>query len=126
MQNKALFLLLIFGGNACLSFAQKIDSTKSSTYFSGSVNVTNNGISLVPNFSLGKPAVIINLSAGKSWLTFDPDIRFSLSAKPWTMLFWLRYKVVPTGKFRLTTGTHLGLNFKINTLPINGVKLPAP
>ena len=120
MQKKGLFLLLIFWGNSCLSFAQKIDSTKSITYFSGSVNVTNNGISLVPNFSLGKPAVIINLSAGKSRLTFDPDIRFSLSAKPWTMLFWLRYKVVPTGKFRLTTGTHLGLNFKINTLPING------
>ena len=119
MQKNHLVLLLIFWGSACITSAQNRDSIQSITHLNGSVNITNNGISLIPNFSLGKPAVIINLSAGKSRLTFDPDIRFSLSAKPWTMLFWLRYKIVPAGKFRLTTGSNLGLNFRINTLPIN-------
>ena len=115
---KKLMLLIILVQFAYPGLSQSIDSTKSTTNFSGSVNVTNNGISLVPNFSLGKPAVIVNLSAGKSRFSFDPDIRFSLSAKPWTMLFWGRYKVLPTGRFRLTTGGHLGLNYKISPLPL--------
>ena len=105
--------------------SQKADSIKRVTHFSGSVNVTNNGISLVPNFSLGKPAVIVNLSAGNGRLSFDPDIRFSLSAKPWTMLFWLRYKAVNSGRFRLRTGAHLGLNYKISSVPIGGDNVEA-
>lgn len=119
MKNK-LLLFFILAHLALVSFSQQTDSIKSISHFSGSVNATNNGISLVPNFSLGKPAVIVNLSAGKGRFSFDPDIRFSLSAKPWTMLFWVRYKNLPKGKFRLTTGAHLGLNFKTITLPING------
>jgi hypothetical protein len=114
-----VFFMLMGIGLSCSS-QQTTDTIKIIHHFSGSVNVTNNGISLVPNFSLGKPAVIINLSAGKSRFSFDPDIRFSLSAKPWTMLFWTRYKVVPTGKLRLSTGAHLGLNFKTTDLYING------
>lgn len=113
-------LLILFLCKISLSCFSQSDSTKSLRYFSGNVNVTNNGISLVPNFSLSKPAVIINLSAGNKRFTFDPDIRFSLSAKPWTMLFWGRYKILPTGKFRLSTGAHLGLNFKTSALPVNG------
>lgn len=33
------------------SFSQKIDSTKSISYFSGAASVTNNGISIVPSFA---------------------------------------------------------------------------
>lgn len=120
MRNR-LLLFFILSNFINTGFSQQKDSIKNDIHFSGSVNVTNNGISLVPNFSLGKPAVIFNLSAGGRRFTFDPDIRFSLSAKPWTMLFWLRYKVVPAGKFHLTTGAHLGLNYRITQLPgVNG------
>jgi aryl-alcohol dehydrogenase-like predicted oxidoreductase len=45
--------------------------------------VTNNGISLVQTFSLGKPAAIVTLSIGKGKLSFEPDLRFSLKEKPW-------------------------------------------
>lgn len=120
MQKKLGLYVFILTAYSFPGFAQTNDSVKIIYHFSGSVNVTNNGISLVPNFSLGKPAVIISLSAGKSRFSFDPDIRFSLSAKPWTMLFWARYKVLPTGRFRLTTGAHLGLSFKTTTLPVEG------
>jgi hypothetical protein len=120
MKIKKCLLVIILIGASLFSISQINDSLKNIYHFSGTVNVTNNGISLVPNFSLGRPAVIINLSAGKSRFSFDPDIRFSLSAKPWTMLFWGRYKVLPTGKFRLTTGAHLGLNFQRSILPIHG------
>lgn len=115
-----LRLMVIFSNLTIAGFSQQADSIKPNLHFSGSINLTNNGISLVPNFSLGKPAVIINLSAGNGRFSFDPDIRFSLSAKPWTMLFWGRYKILPKGRFRLSTGTHLGLNYKISELPING------
>jgi len=40
------FLLLVH-----FSFSQKADTAKNSTHFSGSISVTNNGISLVPTFS---------------------------------------------------------------------------
>ena len=102
------------------STTQKKDSTKSLSYISGSIGVTNNGISIVPSFSLDKPAVQFNLSMGKNRLSFEPDIRFSLKGKPWSMLFWGRYKLVTNPKFKMNVGTHLGLNFKTSVLPING------
>lgn len=60
------------------------------------------------------------LSMGKNRLSFDPDLRFSLAGKPWTMLFWGRYKLVTTNKLQVGTGAHLGLNYRTSVLPING------
>ena len=120
MQKNTILLVFIFLLLSHFSFSQKTDSTKSIGYFSGAVSVTNNGISIVPSFSLGKPAVIFNLSLRKSRFSFEPDIRFSLAGKPWSMLFWGRYKLVTTEKFQMNIGTHLGLNFQTSVLPING------
>ncbi|MFM7400770.1 MAG: hypothetical protein ACKO4W_07675 [Bacteroidota bacterium] len=39
-------------------------------HLNGAVSATNNGISLIPTFSLGKPATIIELNAGGEHLTF--------------------------------------------------------
>jgi hypothetical protein len=118
MQKKVLVPLFFFSGIAC-AFAQKIDSTKRLTYFSGAAVITNNGISLIPTFSLSKPADIFNMSVGKSKLSFEPELAFSLEGKPWYFLFWLRYKLANTNKFKMTAGTHLGLNFKTSVLPVN-------
>ena len=112
-----VFVLLLL---THFSFSQNTDSTKSISHFSGSVSVTNNGISIVPTFSLDKPAAIFMLSVGKDRLSFEPDIRFSLSGKPWSFLFWARYKLVTNDKFQMNAGTHLGLNFRRSVLPING------
>ena len=127
MQNKTRLLVFAFLWLTHFSFSQKVDSTtqkkesiKSLPYFSGSVGVTNNGISIVPSFSFDKPAVQFNLSMGKNRLSFEPDIRFSLKGKPWSMLFWGRYKLVTGNKFKMNVGTHLGLNFRTSVLPING------
>lgn len=99
--------------------AQKADSSKTVYHFSGTVNVTNNGISLVPTFSLGKPAVLALMSLGGKRFSFDPDIRFSWDGKPWTFLLWGRYKIFTTGKFRMNTGAHLGLNYRNTDIIIN-------
>ena len=110
-------LLFCFLGLAYTSFAQPSDSTRSSSVLSGSIGVTNNGISLIPSFSLEKPAAIFNMSWQKGRFSFDPELTFSLEGKPWYQLYWLRYKLVSTPKFKLGAGTHLGLNFRSKFLP---------
>ncbi|MBI2284131.1 MAG: hypothetical protein HYU71_10510 [Bacteroidetes bacterium] len=112
----SLLLLVTF------SFSQQTDSTKTAAHFSGSVLVTNNGISLIPTFSLGKPATIINLSMGRGRLSFEPELRFSLEARPWSFLFWWRYKLLQGKRFTVNLGMHPALNFRTSTLLVNGIK----
>ena len=100
--------------------AQAADSAKAVSHFSGAVSVTNNGISLVPTFSLGDPAVLFNLSIGKKRLTFEPDIRFALEGKPWSFLFWWRYKLLRTEKLSINIGAHPALNFRTVPVVTNG------
>ena len=119
---QTLFLLLFLAAFLHhYSFGQSTDSTRKTGFFSGSVSVTNNGISVIPTFSLGKPATIITLSTGKDRFSFDPELRFSLEAKPWSFIFWWRYKLVRSPKFLLNIGVHPALNFRSELLQINGV-----
>ncbi len=120
MKKFAILLFVVLSMLTLHSFSQKTDSTKSLTHFSGSVSVTNNGISIVPTFSLDKPAALFLFSTGKNRFSFDPEFRFSLSGKPWSFLFWARYKLVTNEKFQVNAGTHLGLNFRRTVLPVNG------
>ena len=117
MQKKTLLLLFFFSGIAC-TYAQTFDSIKTAKHFSGTANLTNNGISLIPNFSLNKPATVFNMSVGNK-LSFEPEFAFSLEGKPWYSIFWFRCKLVNTDKFKINAGTHLGLNFKDALLPLN-------
>jgi hypothetical protein len=84
------------------------------------MSASNNGISIVPSFSLGKPAAIFMLSMREKRISFDPDLRFSLAGKPWSFLFWGRYQIATKGKFRMNAGTHLGLNYNTSLLSISG------
>jgi len=118
---KRTLLIYILGNISVSCFSQTADSVKIIHHFSGTASVTNNGISLVPSFSLGKSAVLVLLSLGGQRFSFDPDIRFSLSGKPWTFLFWVRYKLFNEGKFRMNIGAHLGMNFRTVTVPQDNV-----
>ncbi len=113
----AAFIILMIPHFA---LSQKNDSTKTPSHFSGSVGITQNGIALVPTFSLGKPAGIVMLSMGKKKFNFDPEFRFSLEGKPWSVLFWFRYQAVKTNKFSLRIGAHPALNFRTQQVTING------
>lgn len=104
----AFFLLSIV---SVAVHAQKPDSLKPVNTFSAAATVTNNGVSLLPTFSLGKPAMMFDLNVGRR-LTFEPQLRFSLQGKPWVFLFWWRYKIVRTEKFRLNVGAHPAFSFK--------------
>lgn len=120
---KTALLLLAFLSLANVSFSQQADSTKKALHFRGSVSVTNNGFSLVPTFSLGKPAVVtvFNVS-GKGRLSFEPEFRYSMEFRPWSLIFIWRYKLVRKEKFQLALGTHLpALNFISGPVTKNGV-----
>lgn len=110
----SLFVLSLAGS------AQVKDSIRQPIHFSGSVSVTHNGIALVPTFSLERPAAIFLLSTGKGRLSFEPDLRFALEGKPWSFLFWWRYKLVNAGKIKVTLGAHPAINFRTMKLPVNG------
>ncbi|WP_339656654.1 hypothetical protein [uncultured Maribacter sp.] len=80
--------------------------------FSGTATVTHNGISLVPSFSLGDPAAIFDFKLTKGKFSFEPDMRFALEGKPWSFLFWFRYKAFQKERFSLRIGAHPALNFR--------------
>lgn len=105
--------------------AQTLPSGKKNAvyHFNGAVNATNNGISLIPTFSLGKPAAIIELNTGGERLTFEPQFRVSLEGQPWSFIFWWRYKILKTDKFRIGTGIHPAVVFRETPIVRNGVEL---
>lgn len=113
-------LLLICLLLAVKAMSQKQDSAQRQYHFSGAISITNNGVSLVPTFSLGKPATIFNLSVGGERLSFEPDLRFSLEGKPWVFLFWWRYKLVKDHRLTFNVGTHPAINFRTVVSPTDG------
>lgn len=88
-------------------------------HFRGNISVTNNGLSLIPAFSLNRPAVIFELSLGGERLSFDPEMRFALDGQPWSFIFWWRYKIIKSEKFRLNVGAHPAFIFE-NKMVDNG------
>lgn len=88
-------------------------------HFSGNISITNNGLSLIPAFSLNRPAAIFELSLGGERLGFDPELRFALDGQPWSFILWWRYKIIKSEKFRLHVGAHPAYIFE-NALVDNG------
>ena len=110
--NKVFFplaLSFIFFTTSVLS--QKQNSELNSWSFDGSISITNNGISIVPAFSLEQPAYSFDLRFKKNSFTIEPVINFSYDGKPWFMLFWLRKTYGENSKFKVNLGTHYGLNY---------------
>lgn len=98
------------------------DNSRSINFVSGGATATNNGISLLPTFSLGKPALIFDLATGNNRLSFEPQFRFSMEGRPWVFLFWWRYKFVQSEKFKLTAGVHPA--FVFNDIPAAATGVP--
>jgi hypothetical protein len=118
MKNVNLFLVL-FTTLLYQGYSQENDR-KFLDDFRGTASVTHNGISLVPSFSLGDPALLFDLKFTKGKLSFEPDMRFALEGKPWSFLFWFRYKAVEKERFSLRIGAHPALNFRTVTVIRDG------
>lgn len=103
-------LLLILA--AVPSFSQNADSAKKILHFGGTITATQNGISLIPSFSLNRPAVMFDFNMGGKKLTFEPFLRFGTNGKPWAFVFWFRYKVITGSKFKMSIGAHPSYVFR--------------
>lgn len=114
--------LSFFFSAFCLSInAQDEKSNKFLDDVRGTLSLTHNGIALVPSFSLGEPAMLVDLKFRKGKFSFEPDMRFALEGKPWSMLFWFRYQAIKDKKFTLRTGIHPALNFRTVNIMRNTV-----
>jgi hypothetical protein len=120
MKKNKTVLLIAFLSVSYFAFSQAADSTRHIFHLKGAVTVTNKGISLIPTFTLGKPAAIFDLSMGKKKLFFEPQLRFALEGRPWSFIFWWRYKVANTKKFKMNIGAHPSLVFRNTITVTNG------
>lgn len=108
--------LLVFQN---VSFSQS-SNQENTFHFNGTITATNNGISLIPSFSLGRPAAFFDLSIGGERLSFDPMFRFGMDGKPWTFVLWGRYKVIKDKRFTLSVGAHPAFMFRDMTMLVDG------
>lgn len=105
-----LLLLFLFSSISCVASSQKPDSTKIPTNLGATITLTTKGISSIPNLTLGKPAVIFYLSAGKK-IRFEPEFRIALEGKPWMLIFWGRYDLLNNNKFFIKMRANTSLVF---------------
>ncbi|MCP9763944.1 hypothetical protein [Lacihabitans soyangensis] len=118
MKSVSISIFLIFSFYA--TFSQNTDSTQTPTFLRGQITATNNGVSLIPTFSLGKPAILFDMNVGKGRLSFDPMFRFGMTGKPWAFVFWWRYKLIQQKKFNLGLGAHPSVVFRDISVTENG------
>ena len=101
-----------------------MSQSKNQFFFSGNININNNGIDWVPIFSRGKPSLITNFSLGKNRFSVNPLIRYELDGlQPWGFDIWWNYKFVQKKKFKFDIGLVLPgvVNQRVN---INQKNLP--
>lgn len=103
------FLTLLLVQTSFLLVAQT-DSTKEAWQFHGNIQVNNNGISPVPAFSLGKPALMTSLFLSKGGFTYSPEFNYGSDGKPWVANQWFRYQWT-RGNLTYRTGLNFSLFF---------------
>ena len=82
------------------SYAQ--DTTTKELFVSGNIGVTNNGISIIPTFSLKQPAFNLSYSLSRGGrFSIDPDLRLTFDGKKGGGILWFRYKLKKEGNFKL-------------------------
>ena len=87
----------------------------------GNVGVTNNGISIIPTFSLKAPALNATFSISKGGrFSIDPDVRLTFDARKGGGMVWFRYKIAKDKKLRFTVGAHPAYNLALRTITENG------
>jgi hypothetical protein len=119
LKSHIILSFLAFSMIAVSTFAgQNTDSTESKRIQAGATfSLNSNGISSVPAFSLGKPALIASVSVGKGWFSYDPALGYSLDGRPWFIDNWLHVKLINRPGFELRTGMNVSTYCGRYTLP---------
>ncbi len=97
------------------SYAQ--DTTIKPYVVAGNFGITNNGISIIPTFSLKDPAFNFtgSLSRGGRF-SLDPDVRLTFDGRKGGAMLWFRYKMIEGKKFHFRVGAHPAFNFALKTI----------
>ncbi|MDH6358899.1 hypothetical protein [Parabacteroides sp. PF5-9] len=124
MNSKVIIKRLLWS-MVCLLFiqfasAQETEKKVNPVYIGGVINATTKGISTIPNMTLGKPALVVDLMVGQGRLSFKPQFRFALEGKPWSFTFWGRYKLLQNEKWRVHIGAHPAVVFQYLKVTENG------
>jgi hypothetical protein len=101
------------------SFSQ--DTSTKELHVSGNIGVTNNGISIIPTFSLKQSAFNLSYSLSRGGrFSIDPDIRLTFDGKKGSGIVWFRYKLKTEGKLKMNVGIHPAYNFGLRTITEEG------
>lgn len=115
MKKFLLFILVLIFAIRVSSFAQ--DSTSKPYVVAGNFGITNNGISIIPTFSLKQPAFNFTTSLSKGGkFSLDPDVRLTFDGRKGGAMLWFRYKVVSGKKFNFRVGAHPAFNLALKTV----------
>jgi len=119
-----IIILLLFLSNVLFS---QNNSTEKEYHFNGNINISNNGFSFIPLFTLGEPATVINLSLGGDRFSFNPSLSFDLNGlRPWVFDFIWSYKIVSNKKYNLIFSQFIpGLYFHTISYEKNNIKQEA-
>jgi hypothetical protein len=112
-----IYILFFFSTGA---YAQEASPVVPTGQFGGIITATNNGVSIIPSFTLGRPALLFDLSLSGERFSFDPMLRFGMDGKPWSFVFWGRYKAIKDKRFTLSLGAHPAFIFQERIVKVNG------
>ena len=107
-----LILLFIFTS----SYTQE-NSDKSKLKAGCNFSINTNGISSIPSFSLGAPAIIAAPTFTKGRFNYEPVLAYDMDIQPWFIDNWVRFKIVDRQKFEFRTGLNFSMYFSDYKLP---------
>ena len=113
---RASYLFAVFGLCLLSPLKAQIEVTQDLAidHFLAEIEITNNGISPIPAFNLGKPAVIMSMNFGKKRLSVEPRMAFAIeNVKPWSVGVFARYNLVEEDAFTLRVGINPSVNFQV-------------
>ncbi|MDT7828059.1 hypothetical protein RQM65_05200 [Pricia sp. S334] len=89
--------------------------------FSGTIGLNTNGISPVPAFSLGQPAIMGFFSLRKNRFSFDPEIAYSTNGTPWFFSSCFRYRIFGKRNFGIKVAANWSISHSYPEVIENGI-----
>jgi hypothetical protein len=102
-----IFLMISVAGYS----AEPSDSTKKKIKATAIFSLNSDGISSIPAFSLGKPAVMASVSLAKNRFSYDPTLAYGLDFKGWFIDSWLHYRLIDKPHFEFRPGFNFSTFF---------------
>ena len=92
------------------------DSSRHKLKAAATVSLNSNGISSIPAFSLGDPALVASIILAKGRFSYEPVLAYGLDLKPWYIDNWLNLRIIDRPKFALITGFNASGFFNPRTI----------